>query len=99
MFDLGDADGKKQYNKAVKADKDHVRFDITVENSKLLLDLLTDLATSYHWWKYLRIPTTGTGGAHTNAKTLPLGEQVARASIWVTTFTFSTHASACLSSR
>ena len=47
MFELGDADGKKQYNKAVEADKDHVRFDITVENSKLLLDLLTDLATSY----------------------------------------------------
>ena len=77
MFDLGDADGKKQYNKAVKADKDHVRFDITVENSKLLLDLLTALATSYHWYKYLRIPTTGTGGAHTNAKILPSGEQMA----------------------
>ena len=50
------------------------QFHINVANSKLIIEILTDLAVTYRWYCYLRIPINGCGAIGANTKTKSSGK-------------------------
>ena len=47
FFDMSTKEGSIQWYRMVKAADDHVKLDVSVENSKLILDLFLDLSTTF----------------------------------------------------
>ena len=60
-FDMSTKEGSIQWYRMVTPADDHVKLDVLVKNSKAILDLFTDLSTTFRWARFLRIPVEGTG--------------------------------------
>ncbi len=45
----------------VKPSNDHVLLDMNVTNSRAIVNLFQDRATTYRWMHFMRIPISGTG--------------------------------------
>jgi hypothetical protein len=61
FLDINSKDQKMLWCKMVKPSNDHVLLDLTVSNSKAIVDLFQDKAITYRWMRFMHIPTDRTG--------------------------------------
>ena len=57
----------------IKPTNDHTLMDMNVANSRAIIDLFLDKVITYHWQRYMRIPTKGTGAPGSSPGTTPGG--------------------------
>ena len=72
--DMDLAEQKKAFKAAVKMDDDFEKLELVVGNSKEIMSKLKDLAIHFHWWKYLQMPTAGSGAIDGANKASPTGK-------------------------
>jgi hypothetical protein len=60
FLEINSKDQKILWRKMVKPSNDHVLLDMTITNSKAIVDLFEDKAITYHWMHFIRILTAGT---------------------------------------
>ena len=76
FFDMSTKEGSIQWYRMVTPADDHVKLDVLVKNSKAILNLFTDLSTTFRWARFLRIPVEGTGAIAANPTITPGGRKV-----------------------
>jgi hypothetical protein len=75
---------KKQkllWREMVKPDADFVPFEMTVTNSKAVIDLFTDKAITFRWMRFMRIPLHGDGIAGSIPNKTPSGRETYNATL------------------
>jgi hypothetical protein len=60
FLDIDSKDQKTLWRKMVKPSNDHVLLNMTVTNSKAIVDLFKDKAITCRWMHFMHIPTAGT---------------------------------------
>ena len=63
LLDVSSKEQKLLWHKMVKPDADFVPLEMTVTNSKAIIDLITDTAITFRWMRFMRIPLHGDGVA------------------------------------
>ena len=70
---MSEKDKRLRYKYSVTLTKGLNQLDVNMDNSKLIIELLTNLTVTYRWYRYLRIPVNGDGNIGANTKTTPSG--------------------------
>jgi hypothetical protein len=81
FLEINSKDQKTLWRKMVKPSNDHVLLNMTVMNSKAIVDLFQDKAITYRWMCFMRIPTAGTGAISPNSKCSPGGKDIFHADL------------------
>jgi hypothetical protein len=76
FIDLSSKEQKLLWRKMVKPDADFVPLNMTVTNSKAIIDLFTDKAISFHWMRFMRIPLIGDGITGSTPNKTPSGHEM-----------------------
>jgi len=83
FIDVSSKEQKLLWREMVKLDADFVPLDMTVVNSKAIIDLFTDKAITFHWMRFMRIPIIGDGTAGTTPNRTPSGRETYNATLSV----------------
>jgi hypothetical protein len=81
FLEINSKDQKTLWRKMVKPSDDHMVLDMTVMNSKAIVDLFQDKAITYRWMRFMRIPTAWTGAISPNLKLSPGGKDIYHADL------------------
>ena len=73
FIDVSSKEQKLLWHEMVKPDADFVALDMTVANSKAIIDLFTDKAVTFCWMRFMRIPLIRDGVAGTLPNKTPSG--------------------------
>ena len=73
FIDISSKEQKLLWREMVKPDADFVALDMTVANSKAIINLFTDKAITICWMPFMRIPLIGDGVAGTLPNKTPSG--------------------------
>ena len=76
FIDFSSKEQKLLWRKMVKPDADFVPLNMTVTNSKAIIDLFTDKAISFHWMRFMRIPLIGDGITGSTPNKTPSGHEM-----------------------
>ena len=83
FIDVSCKEQKLLWRKMVKPDADFVPLDMTVANSKAIIDLSTNKAITFRWMCFMRIPIIGDGTAGTTPNRTPSGRKTYNATLSV----------------
>ncbi len=83
FIDVSSKDQKLLWHERVKSDADCVLLDMTVVNSKVIIDLFTNKAITFRWMHFMRIPIIGDGTAGTTPNRTPSGRKTYNATLSV----------------
>jgi hypothetical protein len=83
FMDVSSKEQKNLWRKMVKPNADFVTLDMTVANSKAIIDLFTDKAVTFCWMRFMRIPLIGDGVAGTLPNKTPSGRDTYNAALSV----------------
>ena len=83
FIDVSSKDQKLLWHERVKSDADCVLLDMTVANSKVIIDLFTNKAITFRWMHFMRIPIIGDGTAGTTPNRTPSGRKTYNATLSV----------------
>ena len=72
--DMSEKDQRSRYKDAVTPADGFKPLDVNVANSKSIIELLVDLAVTFRWYRFLRIPVEGDGTIDANPKMSPSGK-------------------------
>jgi len=81
FIDVSSKEQKLLWREIVKPDADFVALDMTVANSKAIIDLFTDRAVTFCWMRFMRIPLIGDGVAGTLPNKTPSGRDTYNAAL------------------
>jgi hypothetical protein len=83
FIDVSSQDQKLLWREMVKSDADFVLLDMTIANSKAIIDLFTDKAITFRWMRFMRIPIIGDGTVGTTPNRTPSGRETYNATLSV----------------
>jgi hypothetical protein len=81
FLDIDSKDQKMLWHKMVKPSDDHVLLDMTIIKSKAIVDLFQDKTITYHWMRFMHIPTIGTGAISPIPKRSPGSKDIFHANL------------------
>jgi hypothetical protein len=83
FIDVSSKEQKLLWREMVKPDADFVALDMTVTNSKAIINLFTDKAVTFRWMRFMCIPLIGDGAAGTLPNKTPSGRDTYNAALSV----------------
>jgi hypothetical protein len=81
FLDINYKHQKTLWREMAKPCNDHVLLDMTVMNSKAIVDLFQDKAITYCWMRFMLIPTAGTGAISHTPKCSPGSKDIFHADL------------------
>ena len=81
LLDVSSKEQKLLWHKMVKPDADFVPLEMTVTNSKAIIDLITDTTITFRWMRFMRIPLHGDGVAGSIPNKTPSGRETYTATL------------------
>jgi hypothetical protein len=75
FIDVSSKEQKLLMHELVKPDADFVPLNMTVANSKAIIDLFTNKASTFRWMRFMRIPIIGDGTAGPTPNRTPSGRE------------------------
>ncbi len=83
FINVSSKDQKLLWREMVKSDANFVPLDMTVANSKAIIDLFADKAITFRWMRFMRIPIIGNGTTGTTPNRTPSGRETYNATLSV----------------
>jgi hypothetical protein len=81
FLEINSKDQKMLWCQKVKPSSDHVLLNMTITNSKAIVDLFQDKAITCRWMCFMRIPTNRTGSISPTPKLSPVGKDIFHANL------------------
>ena len=81
FLDILSKDQKALWREMAKPADNHVRLNMNVTNSRVIVDLFQDRAITFRWMRFMRVPTNGTGSPRAFTKRSPGSKEIYAANL------------------